>query len=131
MASSEARVLLRNMHLGLRPPRLRCQRTSPPRERQSAIADEAEFVACEQTIYERFRRWTDDGTWNRILCALLGEMQRRGKIDWSLWCVDGTSIRALKAAAGARGKNPAHARGGAPARALRPRLGAFPGWLGQ
>ena len=29
--------------------------------------------------------------------------------------MDGTSIRALKAAAGARGKNPAHARGGAPA----------------
>ena len=84
-----------------------------------------------QTLYERFARWTDDGTWDRVLQALLGEMQRRGRIDWSLWCVDGTSIRALTAAAGARGKNPAHARRGPPARARRPRPGAFPGWLGQ
>ena len=84
-----------------------------------------------QTLYERFARWTDDGTWTRVLQALLAEAHRRGQIDWSLWCVDGTSIRALKAAAGARGKNPAHVRGGAPARARRPRPGAFAGWLGQ
>lgn len=84
-----------------------------------------------QTLYERHARWTDDGTWDRVLRALLVEMQRRGKIDWTLWCVDGTSIRALKAAAGARGKNPAHARPGATARARRPRPGTFPGWLGQ
>lgn len=84
-----------------------------------------------QTLYERFARWTDDGTWDRMLGALLGAMQRRGKIDWSLWCVDGTSIRALKAAAGGRGKNPAHARRGTPARAGRPRPGAFAGWVGQ
>ena len=84
-----------------------------------------------QTLYERFARWTDDGTWARMLEALLAAMHQRGRIDWSLWCVDGTSIRALKAAAGARGKNPAHARGATPARARRPRPGAFPGWLGQ
>jgi transposase len=84
-----------------------------------------------QTLYERFARWTDDGTWDRVLRALLAEAERRGRIDWSLVCVDGSSIRALKAAAGARGKNPAHARGGAPARARRPRPGAFAGWLGE
>ena len=84
-----------------------------------------------QTLYERHARWTDDGTWDRLLQALLAELQRRGRIDWELWCVDGTSIRALKAAAGARGKNPVHARHGAAARARRPRPGAFPGWLGQ
>jgi transposase len=83
-----------------------------------------------QTLYERFARWSDDGTLDRVLRALLREMNARGAIDWGLWCVDGTSIRALKAAAGARGKNPAHARGRPPARARRPRPGAFPGWLG-
>ena len=77
-----------------------------------------------QTLYDRFARWTKDGTWDRLLQALLAAMQRRDKIDWELWCVDGTSIRALKAAAGARKKNPhRHADG-----TYGPRPGAFPGW---
>ena len=75
-----------------------------------------------QTLYDRFVRWTRDGTWDRLLVALRADMQRRGRIDWGLWCVDGTSIRALKAAAGARGENPDAGR------ARRPRTGAFPGW---
>ena len=66
--------------------------------------DAPERYGSWQTLYERFARWTDDGNWARVLQALLVETQRRGKIDWALWCVDGTSIRALKAAAGARGK---------------------------
>jgi len=75
-----------------------------------------------QTLYDRFVRWTRDGTWERILAALLSEMERRGQIDGELFCVDGTSIRALKAAAGARGKNQD------PGRAPRPRPRAEPGW---
>jgi transposase len=59
-----------------------------------------------QTLYERFARWADDGTWNRVLTALLAEAERRGRIDWSLVCVDGSAIR------------------GTPARARRPRPGA-------
>ena len=89
-----------------------------------------DFPPCE-AVYERFARWTDDGTWVRVLQALLAEAPRRGKIDWRLWCVDGTSIRALKAAAGARGKNLADTRRGAPARARRPPSGAFARWVGQ
>jgi transposase len=77
-----------------------------------------------QTLYERFARWADDGTWNRVLTALLAEAERRGRIDWSLVCVDGSAIRALEVAAGARAENPAHARRGTPARARRPRPGA-------
>jgi transposase len=57
-----------------------------------------------QTCYERFRRWTQDGTWERLYQAILARMQRRHAIDWGRWCVDGTSIRALHAAAGARKK---------------------------
>ena len=77
-----------------------------------------------QTLYDRFARWTKDGTWDRLLQALLAEMQRRRKLDWELWCVDGTSIRALKAAAGARQKNPHRHKDGT----YGPRPGAFPGW---
>jgi transposase len=73
------------------------------------------------TLYARFARWTQDGTWERLLAALLAEIHRRGRIDWDLWCVDGTSIRALTAAAGA-GKKTSRRRAG------RPRPGAFPGW---
>lgn len=75
-----------------------------------------------QTLYDRFNRWRRDGTWDRILAALLAEMHRRGQIDWDLWCVDGTSIRALQAAAGARKK--ISGRG-----THQPRPGAFPGWV--
>lgn len=67
-----------------------------------------------QTLYDRFVRWTRDGTWDRILRALLREKHKRGAIDWELFCVDGTSIRALKAAAGARKKNEAEGRARAP-----------------
>lgn len=84
-----------------------------------------------QTLYERFARWSDDGTWERIRRALLTALERRGRLDWSLGCVDGSSIRALTAAAGARKKNAAYARAHPAARARRSRPGAFPGWLGQ
>jgi transposase len=57
-----------------------------------------------QTLYERFARWTDDGTWERVRRALLAEMQRQHRLDWSRCCVDGSSVRALTAAAGARKK---------------------------
>jgi transposase len=42
--------------------------------------------------------------WERVCQAILARMQRRHAIDWERWCVDGTSIRALHAAAGARKK---------------------------
>jgi transposase len=93
--------------------------------------DAPERYGAWQTLYGRFARWADDGTWLRVLQALLAEMQRRGRIDRALWCVDGTSIRALTAAAGARGKNPAHAWRGAPPRTYGPCPRAVARWLGQ
>jgi transposase len=54
-----------------------------------------------QTVYDRFRRWRTDGTLDRILEALQLRLDRQGRLDWDLWCVDGTSIRAARAAAGA------------------------------
>jgi transposase len=55
-----------------------------------------------QTLYGRFAHWADDGTWHGILQALRASAARAGRIDWTQCCVDGTSIRALAAAAGAR-----------------------------
>lgn len=54
-----------------------------------------------KSVYDRFRRWTRDGTFTRILRVLRVRLDKDGKIDWDLWLVDGSSIRASRAAAGA------------------------------
>ncbi len=58
-----------------------------------------------QSVNHRFNRWRRDGTFGRILKALQIRLDRQGKIDWDLWLVDGTNIRASRAAAGARKKS--------------------------
>ena len=55
-----------------------------------------------QTVYGRFNRWRSDGTWNRLYSRLLGRLDRHGRIDHDLWCIDATVIRASRAAGGAR-----------------------------
>ena len=55
-----------------------------------------------QTVYERFRRWRDDGTWVRVLRALQATADQLGLIDWSLFGVDTTIARASRSAAGAK-----------------------------
>lgn len=57
-----------------------------------------------ETVFYRFNRWRQDGTWNRIVTALLDELDKKGLIDHDLWCIDGSVIRASRAAAGARKK---------------------------
>jgi transposase len=54
-----------------------------------------------QTVYDRFNRGRRDGTWARILGALLLRLDRAGGIDRDLWCVDATISRAHASAAGA------------------------------
>lgn len=54
-----------------------------------------------QTAYEWFNRWSNDGTWDRILEALQIRLDADGDIDWDLWCVDGSNVRASRASAGA------------------------------
>ena len=55
-----------------------------------------------QTLYDRFVWWRRDGTWNRMLEALQTELDATGQLDWEQWNIDGTSIRATRASAGAR-----------------------------
>jgi transposase len=59
-----------------------------------------------QTAYDRFNRWRKDGTWERIAAQLLRQADEEGQIDQTLWCLDGTAIRAGRPAAGARKKTP-------------------------
>ena len=73
-----------------------------------------------QTVYSRLRRWQQRGRliratrirwqqrglWDAILHQLQRELDGLGQIAWTLWCIDGSSVRAHKAAAGA-GKKPA------------------------
>jgi transposase len=53
-----------------------------------------------QTIYHRFNLWREQKVIDRILERLQLKLDEHGYIDWDLWCVDGSSIRAAKAAAG-------------------------------
>ncbi len=61
-----------------------------------------------QTAYNRFNRWRSEGLFDRILERLQMRLDAEGRIDWDLWCVDGSSVRAHVSAAGG-GK-----KGGAP-----------------
>jgi transposase len=63
-----------------------------------------------QTAYHYFNQWRKAGVFDRILAALQIRLDAEGRIDWDLWCVDGSSIRAAKAAAGASKKVPGTAR---------------------
>lgn len=52
----------------------------------------ADFGAW-QTVWKRHRAWSADGTWDRILDALLVRADADGELDWSV-AVDSTICRA-------------------------------------
>ena len=54
-----------------------------------------------QTAYNRFNSWRKDGTFDAILERLQMRLDEEGRIDWDLWLVDGSNVRAHAAAAGA------------------------------
>jgi transposase len=57
-----------------------------------------------QTVYDHFRNWRKSGVYDRILEALQIKLDKQGRLDWDLWCVDGACVRATRAAAGASKK---------------------------
>jgi transposase len=67
-----------------------------------------------QSVYDRFRRWTRRGLWDRILEHLQARKMQSGEIDFELFAVDGTVIRAHQSAAGAGEKKSAGRRAGGP-----------------
>jgi len=54
-----------------------------------------------QTVYDYYRHWRNNGTFDRFLSALHVRLDPNGRIDGDLWCIDGSSVRAARAAAGA------------------------------
>lgn len=54
------------------------------------------------TVYDLFRTWSLDGTFEQILRRLQGAMVDVKEIEDDLWCVDGTVVRAARCAAGAK-----------------------------
>lgn len=57
-----------------------------------------------KTVPDRFTKLRKSGLLDRILEALQVRLGAKGLIDLDLWCVDGSSIRARRAAAGAARK---------------------------
>ncbi|NDU71756.1 IS5 family transposase [Actinomadura sp. DSM 109109] len=58
-----------------------------------------------KTVYERYRRWAADGTFDAILTHVQLHDDSVGRIDWTV-SVDSTIVRAHQHAAGARKKGP-------------------------
>ena len=60
-----------------------------------------------QTLWKRHRRWSTDGTYQRIFDLVVARQDQAGRLDWLL-SVDSTVVRAHQHAAGA----PANHTGG-------------------
>ena len=54
-----------------------------------------------QSVHRYFSQWRKAGVFAKVIEALQARLDNRGLIDWDLWCVDGASVRATRAAAGA------------------------------
>ena len=55
-----------------------------------------------KTCHDRHRRWSADGTWEKVLRALQTDADAEGRIDWSVVSVDSMVCRVHQHAAGAR-----------------------------
>ncbi len=58
--------------------------------------DLPEELGAKSTVWGYFDKWNADGTLVEVLDRLRGEVD----LDEELWCVDGTTIRAARCAAG-------------------------------
>ena len=63
-----------------------------------------------QTVYDHFASWRKAGVFATVVEALQLKLDKAGLIDWDLWCVDGASVRAARAAAGAESKRSSRQR---------------------
>ncbi len=63
--------------------------------------DMPERYGAWETVYGRYRRWVREGLFDRVLERLHVSLDEHGRIDWSVFDADGSSVRAHRAAAGA------------------------------
>ncbi len=52
------------------------------------------------TVYDRFRQWRDDGTFDAVLARLQLRLREDGLMDLDTWMIDSTAVRATRAASG-------------------------------
>jgi transposase len=52
------------------------------------------------TVWDWFDKWNHDGTLDEILRQLRAAHIEAGELDQELWCVDGSTVRAARCAAG-------------------------------
>ena len=57
-----------------------------------------------RSVFDRFNRWRRSGVWDAVLATLQRQTDAAGVIDRSLFCADGTSVRAHRCAGGASKK---------------------------
>src|SRR5918912_3702447 len=62
-----------------------------------------------KTAHERLRRWTAEGTWDRILEHVVVKDDAVGAVEWTI-SVDSSNVRAHQHAAGARKRGAAALR---------------------
>jgi len=74
-----------------------------------AWADMPREYGSPTTCWRRLRAWSEDGTWERIWRALLGQLDAQGKLDWSQAFLDGSFVPAKKG--GVASDAPRSARG--------------------
>lgn len=58
------------------------------------------------TVYQRFRDWRDDDTFEQILERLHVRLNQEGLIDLDTWMIDSTVVRATRASSGTGKKGP-------------------------
>lgn len=98
-------------------PKSKAKTGRPPRDRRQMLngvlwvlctgapwRDLPERFGPWQSVYEYFATWRGNGVFDSILDALHLRLDQYGKIDWDLWHIDGSSVRATRAAAGASKK---------------------------
>jgi transposase len=79
-----------------------------------------------QTVYTRFRRWTQAGVWDQLFAAVQRQADAAGTLDWEVHFVDGTVVRAHQHAAGAKGGTRPRKRSGAVRAGFRPKSTCAP-----
>ena len=89
------------------PPALTGRPRRPPRQIWNAIVwllrsgspwrDLPERYGPWQTVFHQFNAWRRSGVFDRVMAALQIRLDAEGHIDWDLFCVDGSNIRASRA----------------------------------
>ena len=67
----------------------------------AAWRDMPERFGPWSTVYQRFRDWRNQGTFDLMLKRLHIKLNEQGLIDLETWMIDSTAVRATRASSGA------------------------------